>query len=317
MPLLHLITNPFGGLGRGRQLAAQVQSLLEPQQWKVATLETDAPGAARRLAAELVLGPGDAVGAIGGDGTLHEVVNGLADRTDNARPPVAAFAGGTSNSFVHTLGPGDVPSIVAGIVAGRVRSVDLATVRFDSTVMLSLSILHCGMTVAAARWSERLRWLGPARYQLGALAALLLSAQREYQLTLDDKPVASPATVLLQLTRGPARSEGKRWCLAPRLELDDGRLDVITLAPMSRRDRMRVFGKSRDGSYVDEPGVDYHKVKKLVLQAAPGEVVNIDGEFRTLQSGRVEVRAEPGALCVFDPNVTTANHEQQEQGSPI
>ena len=301
MQRLLLITNPYGGLGRGREISQEVVDRLAGTGWEVDVRETTGPGVAAALARDADPDRYAGLGAIGGDGTLHEVVNGLSQQGGGASRPIAVFPGGTSNSFAHTLGPGDVSAITASIVRGITAAVDAAEVRYDDTERLAVSIIHCGAPVTAARRAERLRWLGPARYQLGSLSALAFSRRRRYALEVDGERMGAPATLMVQLTRGPARGEDQRWCLAPRLAMDDGKLDVIALAPMSRLRQLRVFGRSRDGSYVDEPEVDYRKVRSLSFAVPPGEVLNVDGEFRAVQDGKVEIQVRPAAFRVFKP----------------
>ena len=282
-------------------MARDASARLAAVGWRADVEETTGAGSAATLARDADLAAYDGIAAVGGDGTLHEVVNGLAARADRRAPPIAVFPGGTSNSFVHTLGTADPGAIVAAIVARRSVSVDAADVRLDGEACVAVSIVHCGMTVSAALKAERLRWLGAARYQLGALAALLLPRRRRYAIEVDDAPLEAVATILLQLTRGPARGESRRWCLAPRVRMDDGRVDLITLAPMSLRRRARVFARSRDGSYVDEPGVDYRKADRVRFSVPGGEFINVDGEFRRVRGGAVEVCARPAAFRVFRP----------------
>lgn len=117
-PSVLLIFNPTAGRRR-RGLVDAVVARVRARGWTVDLVETAAPGDARRLAETCDAGRYGVIAVAGGDGTINEVVNGLAARAATA-PPLALVPLGTANVLAHELGLGSTATALAGaITAGR------------------------------------------------------------------------------------------------------------------------------------------------------------------------------------------------------
>src|SRR5690349_19667206 len=102
-----LIRNPTAG-GRRRRLVDAVVRRVEAEGWAVDLVDTASVGDARRLAEHCDAGRYGVIAVAGGDGTINEVVNGLARRCDTA-PPLAIVPLGTANVLAHELGLDSAP----------------------------------------------------------------------------------------------------------------------------------------------------------------------------------------------------------------
>ena len=98
-----IIVNPFSGKKKGLNILNNIESILDDKGYLFDTHITEDSGDAFALAQTLNISNYDGIIMIGGDGTFHEIVNGMMNRKDNARIPVGIIPGGTGNSFLLDL----------------------------------------------------------------------------------------------------------------------------------------------------------------------------------------------------------------------
>ena len=98
-----MIVNPHGGLKKGLDILEKVKPVFEDQDTQLDILETERAGHAYEYAYELDYTGYDGLCAIGGDGTMHEIINGMLKRPDKRQLPIGLVTGGTGNSFMHDL----------------------------------------------------------------------------------------------------------------------------------------------------------------------------------------------------------------------
>lgn len=316
-----IVVNPRAGSGRALEASWRVEALYREAGLDFALAKTSGPGDATALARE---GASQfaAVVAVGGDGTVHEVANGLADAAAAAGDParVAALATipiGTGNDFVKSL---DVPPLVeAGfevVRAGRRRRIDLG---------------RAGPLLAPGRKIAR-EWFcndfsagygalvvkdmahppGYLRFLTGHLAYLAVGLRRMFhrpdrmRLELDG---ASPREAnFYEIHVGNGRFCGGGIQFTPRAAIDDGLLDVTTIHTISRWKVIpTLFFDVRAGTLAPMKGVDFARTTHLAIEQPQGFPVYVDGEWREVEPpaegrpARVEVEVAPGALDVLAP----------------
>lgn len=287
-----LIINPHSGRGTAARVAGPVaETLREAVPGLVATVTTDAADTSRL--ATLAAQRGDEVLAVlGGDGTAHVAAQAVAG-TGTA---LAVLPSGTGNDLAAALGipadPVDAARYVADALrSGRRRRIDLGRVAGGSCFT---TVLCTGFDAAVNARANAMRWpAGQRRYDLAVLAELAALTPRQVQVSAGETKVALAAT-LVAVGNGPQYGGGLRIC--PSAVLDDGLLDVIVIAAVSRRRLLRVFPRLRVGGHIDEPEVTLLRARSVCIEGDPGWPVYADGEPQgTLP---VTVHCEPGALTV-------------------
>ena len=103
MKKYYLTVNPHGGIKKGKEILTKVVPLFDNANIALTIIETEYAGHARDLAKELPMDGYNGFCCIGGDGTLHESINGLMNREDNIKFPIGLITGGTGNSFMYDL----------------------------------------------------------------------------------------------------------------------------------------------------------------------------------------------------------------------
>lgn len=290
----HLIlVNPAGGRNAARAVLERVHPLL-----RSAGLELDIHFTRRRGDAEAVAasaGPCAAVCVIGGDGTLHEAVNGLLDR-GGTPPPLAILPAGTGNVVARELGLYSTERAVDALLRGRLRAFDAIRVTSQGRTRHCLSIVGWGAAVDINRTAERLRAAGSLRYSLAALVHLLAPRERPARIVLDGQVIEDAFQFVIACN---TRWTGSDMHLAPRSAPDDGRMDVVLVRHASRAALLRLFLRVRTGRHLDLPDVDYRQVRCCGIETACPDVLNLDGEL--YGSPPVTLAVVPRAVRFFAP----------------
>lgn len=298
MRTMYLLVNPHGGLKRGLHLLEQIRPILESADISLNIIETMHAGHAAELAHTLDMEKSDGLIAIGGDGTLHEIVNGMFTRKDGKKLPCGMIAGGSGNAFLTDLGLTDPVKAAEAICHGETRKVDVAEVRFQDTLIYSINIVGWGMVTDIGILAEEWRWLGPARYTLASLQKIYQPKTRAATLVLDDQTITDDFIFAIACV---TRYTGKGMLIAPQAKLDDGIIDMILVRKgASRGDLLSILSGINKGTHINHPLVEHYPVSRFSLTPDHDEPLNIDGEV--LGSTPFEVNMKEKALDVFYRN---------------
>lgn len=244
---------------------------------------TERPGHATELARHA---PGDTVVAVGGDGTLHEVIAGL----DLSRHRLGVIPAGSGNDFAWQHGiPRNVEAAVDRIVAGQEKRVDLGAWeggRFHNNLGL-------GFEAEVNRLSHRVRgFRGPAVYF--AALARALAGLRTYEMELAWEGGAFSGRLLTAALLNSPRVGGA-FRLAPAARTDDGVLDLVTAEAMGRLAVLTVLGPVLRGREPADARIRRAQTTWLRLHAQAPVPVYVDGEFAG-EHTRLSARVLPDAL---------------------
>ena len=289
-----LITNPKGGVGDNVSLASEADSFLKRHQVETKLHFTEYAGHALEIVEQLECREGDAICGIGGDGTMHELVNGLMRRNPEARVPLTLLPGGTGNSFLQDLDCLDPEKVLSRTVDQATRHIDLFEVTIGETTRYGFNVVGWGLMSSANQLAESMRWLGRRRYDVAALVHLFINRRYHATLEVDGETIEDEFTLL---AASNTIHTGEGMMLAPNAALDDGKLDLLYLNKSTRRDMLRMFAKLGKGKHLGAPGIHYQQVAELKLTTKAKIPINVDGEL--IESGSFSVRTLPGALEIL------------------
>jgi len=306
-PNIAVIVNPAahkGGAGkRWRAIEAEVTRRLgafEPQ-------FTTAPGHATELARQAVLAGARRIVAVGGDGTVNEVLNGLLDdsgRLMAADAVLCPIPAGTANELCRALGHLADPLRAYDAAAGRsTRPVDLLRVRcsgLDGQPVLRFGYLIVSLGAAAtiSHRTSRSRWLK----KLGGVAYLLMTPPvtlgyrvRDVVITVDG--VARGTRPIFTAMVANTENGGGGMRLMPGARFDDGVLDLIEMGDIKPWAMLTtVLPKVYDGGHVGHPKVTVTRGKSFAFDSRVDTLVDLDGE--TIGRLPLEVTVLPQAFRV-------------------
>lgn len=265
------------------------------------------PGHARHLARRAALEGADLIVAAGGDGTIHEVVNGLFDASIGGRAGsrLGVVDGGTGSGFAESLGlPRSPEAQVSLLERGRARAVDLGrlgckTVEGRTVRRVFVSECQVGLgAVVCARLGPRVKRLG-GRLGFGLIALLTALTRRSTRitLTLDGRPPVTRRLLGVVVANGSRCGGGMR--LAPAARLDDGRLDVVLLHDVPIGRRVGLLQRVYRGAHIDGIHCSTVRARHVRIHAHQPTPVAADGEV--LGVTPLEIEVLPHAIGVFRP----------------
>jgi diacylglycerol kinase family enzyme len=292
-----VIFNPKSGKGRGR---ARLERLSRVLDGRAEFRPTCGPGDGETLAFDAATGGFTTVIAAGGDGTLHEVANGLL-RAGRPETVLAIVPVGSANDYAHSLGL-DTHWWQRSDPTIAVRAVDVGVVRSGKRERYFINGLGLGFNGAVVLESNRLKRLqGVALYTVAALRALWLHFRcPQTQLRMDE--AAEWTGPLLALTLALGRREGN-FVVAPNAIVDDGLFDYIRAGGLTRMQALQLLPALILGRLpTDHPLVHMGRCRRVSLACEAPLTVHLDGEFFSRPEDGVrdlEVEVLPGRLRVY------------------
>ena len=275
MNTFDLIVNPAAGLGKKTSVLAAVKPIFEAAGFRLNVLRTEYPGHARQLAEALSSAGSNGVGVIGGDGTLHEVINGILSSGNGHSIPIAPLGGGTGNSLMYDLGSPDPIQAAQGVVEGKRRKIDVAEITTETERFYSFNVVGFGITADVNQTAERLRMFGRHRYNCSAIVEILRKKARRAWITIDGEAIDGTFTIFMAAL---TRYTGRGMQVAPAAQLDDGLMDTIIVRDVSRLRLLSLFARIFKGTYVNDPAVEVGVASEICIRCEEKEMLVVDGE---------------------------------------
>ena len=294
MKKYYLLVNPAGGTKKGMKILEMVKPIFDKSEVHVDILQTEYAGHANHLANTLDLSGYNGLCAIGGDGTLFEIVNGMLKRKDNQNFPLGLITGGTGNAFMHDLNCLDPIEASERIIKGNLRSVDIARVETPNNFYFSFNIIGWGLVADAGYLAEYFRLLGGLRYDVASVLEVLKGKRRISRLILDDEVVDDDFVFVIACN---TIHTGKAMRIAPDAKFDDGKIDLIIVRNASKTELLKLFPKLFTGEHVKSKLVECRQVQKFSIISDENSSLIIDGEL--IGSTPVHVTMEPRRINVL------------------
>lgn len=306
---MFVIVNPTAGGGAGVLMPEEARTRLTGRSLDIRV--TDGPGHATELAREAARHGVSAIVAIGGDGTVHEVANGLLEALE-VEPALPAVMGivpvGTGNDFVKML-PGTVRMRDAfdTILAGDAWRVDAGLATWDGGREFFVNAAGTGIDVEVVRAMGRHRG---TRSAFDYVLALLRALRRYRPIPVVIRADGYRLEGRIMITAvGNGRSVGGTFRICPDAAVDDGLFDVVTVRELPILTSVRTAARIVRGTHVGARGVDGVRAAEVELTVPEGTDLffQLDGELREpvgAKTLRMEIRSR--ALPVFARAGTSA-----------
>ena len=290
----HLIVNPAAGRGAARRAADRVARAFRSQGWAVDLVRTERPGQGRDLAHAAARAGAKHVIAVGGDGTVHEVANGLLQADTETALGVVPI--GSGNDFAKMVGMygHDPVRAVARLVTARSR-------RFDAGRVLGewfVNSVGFGFGPAVVRMRNSMPRLR------GFLSYLVPVVKTFFRFEPQVFDVAAPGfrergyMMMIEVCNGT--TAGGSYKFAPDADPSDGKLDVCLIRRVSLPRFLLAIPRVMRGTHITMPEVAVIKTAKLVVRSPEQPlVVHVDGELREPGGNECTVELERGRLNVL------------------
>ena len=262
MKKYYLLVNPKGGHKKGLEIYEKVKHVFTNADTNVTVLHTEYAGHAFDFANTLDFAGYDGLCAIGGDGTMYELINGMLKRDDNHKIPIGLITGGTGNSFMYDVDCLDPIDAAKRIVQHNLRPLDIAKVNANGELFYSFNIIGWGLATDAGKLAEKLRWLGGVRYDVASIIEVLKGKDRIATLTLEKEVIKENFIFIIGCN---TIHTGKAMKMAPLAQLNDGKIDLIIVRKTSRINLLKLFPKLFSGDHIKSPLVEYRQVKNFSI----------------------------------------------------
>jgi YegS/Rv2252/BmrU family lipid kinase len=242
--------------------------------------------------------------AVGGDGTLHEVINGLLQcgKPIEDQPVIGLLPLGSANDFARTAGISfSLETLEQWIRNGTPNKIDVGVIRLSSSGEVRYFINMAGIGLG----SEVVQCMARSEPFLGAAFHYYLGILKGFRHYAKKKVVCRGNTWqwegdMLQMAVGNGRYFGNGICVVPEAELADRRLHVAVFGDLSLWDYIKNTGKLKRGKKIEHPQVKYYSTEELYIEGT-GCGIEADGEFVGLLPASIAVM--PAAVSFLMPTV--------------
>lgn len=287
------IINKTSGTDRQKKLAGCIQQHLNLHRFAYELAYTAFPAHATELAREAAQSGHSLIVAVGGDGSVNEVANGIL----GTGAVLAILPKGSGNGLARALGiPSSTRQALALINAGHVRSIDVGF----ANGRLFLSNAGVGFDAFIARQFADKKQRGLINYAKLVMRAFWNYESLEYLLEVDGQQFREKAFFV---TVANGNQFGYNFKIAPNAVLDDAQLDVCVMRPLHFLNLPPLSIRSLQGKLDNSQYVKFYRGSRIALSCDALKWMQLDGEAIEVQ-GRVETELVPQAIQVIVPPVS-------------
>jgi diacylglycerol kinase (ATP) len=292
------IVNPAAGGGRAAKLAGKELARLRERGLRIDVIASTSPGHASELAQEAYEQGYRKFLAVGGDGTAHEIINGIFGPQRAAQRIELGFLPlGTGNSFLRDFTENGAASSIEALESGRKRRVDLLRLHHSSGTIYSFNLLSVGFTADVGAITNRVfKPFGHLGYLLGVFVKVAQLKRRGFKMRCDDDREWDERRCLF-LTFNNSKYTGGTMLIAPNADPSDAMIEYVRWGPIGRLGLIRMLPRLYDGTHIEHPLASRRAVKRVEFDLEGPVDVMIDGEIITAQCQILEI--VPGVVDVY------------------
>jgi len=293
------IVNPAAGGGRSAKLAGPAIARLREHGLRVDVIVSSGPGHAADLAREAYAQNYRRFIAVGGDGTAHEILNGIFTHAGpRAHVSLGFLPLGTGNSFLRDFAKKDAAeAALQALLENRHRPVDLLRLTHSRGEIYAFNLLSIGFTADVATLTNRyFKPLGPLGYLLGVLVRVAQLRRRPFALRCDEEQNWDNRRCLF-LTFNNSKYTGGTMLIAPNADASDGFIEFVRWGPIGRFGLLRMLPKLYDGTHIHHPLASRRAVRHIEFNLPEPVDVMIDGETASLEIRSLD--SLPAAVDVY------------------
>lgn len=287
------VINPVAGKGKALQCIPQIHEIFKHKKEQYVIETTQYPGHATEIVHRYVSQQPCVVYSVGGDGTLNEVLNGMAE-SDSV---LAVVPGGSGNDFLRSLDDGGgADNLLLRTIDGRRVNCDLARVNGRYFINIASLGFDGEVVFNTLRFKNLPGVSGRMAYIMGILYSLFKKSVSNMRITIDGN-VNEGRMLLTAIANG--RYYGGGMIPVPEADLRDGFLDVCRVREMSRLKILSLLPKFMKGQHGTLQEVSFSRGRHIRIECDREVVLNIDGEVEKVKEAVFEVI--PGGITLLVP----------------
>ena len=292
------IVNPAAGDGRSGKLAGPALARLREAHLGVDVIASTGPRHAVALAREAYQQGYRKFLAVGGDGTAHEILNGVfAADPSPERVALGFLPLGTGNSFLRDFSENGEKAALQALLDGRTRACDVLRLTHAHGAVYSFNLMSIGFPADVATITNRyFKSFGATGYLLGVFLRVVQLIRRPFPLRCDEDKDWDDRRCLF-FTFSNSKFTGGTMLIAPQADPCDGFIELVRWGPIGRLGLVRMLPRLYDGTHITHPLASRRSVRRVEFRfPAPVDVL-VDGEVFTLDCRSLDIL--PAAVDVY------------------
>jgi len=290
------VYNPQAGGGKSRDYLKEIESYFKKYNVEVDIVFTEHHNHSTEIVENTDLSKYSGIAIAGGDGSFFNALNGYMKRNDSPNIPLGILPVGTGNSLSRDIASLDstLEDFVKIISEGNTIGLDLAEVKMKNETFYYANMMGFGFINDVVETASKLKFFKSFAYTLGVLYNTIKLNTFDLKITVDGKEL-NLDNVFVIISN--SKYTGGNYLIAPKAEINDGKLDLIILNRLSRINLLKIFPMIFDGSHVNTKFVDYIHAKSIKLEAKIPKVLSPDGEI--YGEFPAEISCIPAGIKVF------------------
>jgi YegS/Rv2252/BmrU family lipid kinase len=266
--MYHIIFNPKAHNGKSGAFLEKVETRLKAENAEYMVHETLYAGHAEDLAHELS-GEADVLIVVGGDGTIHEVVNGL---VDPKKTSLAIIPAGTGNDFCRAAEIKDVDKVMDGLLHGEAKETDY----IEAEGRRSLNAGGMGIDVDVLERAAKGRMKGKLKYLFSLIASIM--SFRGYQVRVHvNGEIHNEKAFIVAICNGSDIGGGIHIC--PGAVIDDGKMELVIVRYTNFIGTIKAFIRLMKGEMLESPQTLHYYCEEVALLPDRPRTAQLDGEL--------------------------------------
>lgn len=288
------ILNPVAGKGKTLGLVPEIREYCEGKNLEYEIITTEYPEHATKIAKTHSAAQTLRIYSVGGDGTLNEVLNGMAGSGSS----LAVIPSGSGNDFIRSIIGADIPgNLIKATVEGTERLIDYAKVNDKYFINITSLGFDAEVAYQGVRYKKLPFITGRMSYVLGILTSIIKCKNHQMEIRVDGT-LMSVKSLLVAVGNG--RYYGGGMLALPDAEIDDSLFDICHVAAMKRIKILKLFPKYMKGLHASIKGVHFYRAKKVEITVDKLIPMNLDGEIILVKKAAFELF--PKSLPFVIPN---------------
>lgn len=269
---LLFIVNPTAGKGRAARVIPEIKAaMVQFGEIEYDISYSEKPGHATEISKNAASQGYDIVFAVGGDGTVNEVINGLV----NTSSALGVIPRGSGNDFVRTLGiKGDTAKIIKDTIAGIKKQIDVGCINNRYFINIA-SVGFDAEVVLATQKAKRFFLSDSAAYIAGVISTIFIRKPSRVKMIIGEKEIEDDI-LLLAVANG--KYYGGGMMVAPDAILDDGEFEICVISSMPKIKMLFLFPQFIKGKHKKFKEVSFYKSDKVYTESLKPIAINVDGE---------------------------------------
>jgi YegS/Rv2252/BmrU family lipid kinase len=281
-----LFVNPVSGNGKNVENSNFITQELIKENWQITLFISQQKDDFIKYLLNNEISKHTHIGIVGGDGSMHEVINGLGLNDFNLNISILLFPCGSGNALNHDLVCFTIEEALSRLKRNRSEKVDVIKVNAGSETHFAMSIVGFGIVNDINKRAESMRWMGNLRYTLAALVDIFRNPKYEAKVEVDGiKYDGNFCFVLISNTI----HTGKAMKMAPLAQISDGLLDVLLVKHLKIWQLLLLFPKIFTGNHISSPLLKHFHAKSVNIYPKTPQVGNLDGEVKGVSPFEVEI----------------------------